>query len=208
MRCATLILVSAIAPSLLADLGADNDRAQKLLLTSQQLKELVDGGFAKRNEIPYRLEDAATGKPILLHGGTLSFNAFRKKWIMIGSEIFGSSMLGEVWYAESEEPEGPWIKAVKVATHDRALDAAGNKHERMDFYNPAQHAFYDQQGGRLIIHDSDPAQNMIQDIVPGLDNTYFYDSNSDLINPLDPASPIISGRRPLNGGRRIRSINA
>ena len=49
------------------------------------------------------------------------------------------SQLGEVWYAEAEQPEGPWKYARKVVTHDR-----------YSFYNPKHHLFFDQQGGRII----------------------------------------------------------
>ena len=40
---------------------------------------------------------------------------------------------------EAPEIAGPWGAAVKVATHDRYT-----------FYNPVQHAFFDQEGGKLI----------------------------------------------------------
>ena len=59
---------------------------------------------------------------------------------MICVEIGGkSSQLGEVWYAEADQPEGPWRRAKKVMTHDR-----------YSFYNPKHHSFFDQDGGRLI----------------------------------------------------------
>jgi hypothetical protein len=58
---------------------------------------------------------------------------------MIGLETFGSSLLGEVWYAEAEIPEGPWSAAVKIVTHDK-----------YSFYNPKQHPMFDQRGGQLI----------------------------------------------------------
>jgi hypothetical protein len=48
-------------------------------------------------------------------------------------------MLGEIYYLESERPEGPWHKAVKIVTHDK-----------YSFYNPTQHVFFDQDGGRTI----------------------------------------------------------
>jgi hypothetical protein len=49
------------------------------------------------------------------------------------------SHLGEVWYLEAKRIEGPWRKAVKVASHPK-----------YSFYNPSHHAFFDQQGGRYI----------------------------------------------------------
>jgi hypothetical protein len=108
-------------------------------LDSRQMHELIDSGKLRREDCPFRLEDASTHKPVLLHGGSVYFNEFRKRWIMIGLEGMGSSMLGEIWYAESAEPAGPWVSAVKIVTHDK-----------MDFYNPTQHPFFDQQGGKII----------------------------------------------------------
>ena len=48
-------------------------------------------------------------------------------------------MLGEIWYAEADDPTGPWEKARKIVTH-----------EKYSFYNPAQHPFLFQDGGRII----------------------------------------------------------
>src|SRR5690606_13779360 len=44
------------------------------------------------------------------------------------SELMGSSMLGELWYLESQKPEGPWVYAQKVLTHDKYT-----------YYNPYIH---------------------------------------------------------------------
>ncbi len=70
----------------------------------------------------------------------MCWNEFRKHWVLIAVQQFGKpSFLGEVWYAESESPTGPWKRAVKIVTHNR-----------YSFYNPAQHAFFDEDGGRTI----------------------------------------------------------
>ncbi|MBI1369560.1 MAG: hypothetical protein GC162_13010 [Planctomycetes bacterium] len=83
--------------------------------------------------------DAATGKPVKLHAGSICWNAYRKKWIMIANQIGGTSILGEVWYSEADAPSGPWKSAVKIVTHDQ-----------YSFYNPVQHDFFDEQDGRII----------------------------------------------------------
>ena len=49
------------------------------------------------------------------------------------------SFLGEVWYSEAAAPTGPWTRAVRIITHDH-----------YSFYNPTQHPFFDEDGGRLI----------------------------------------------------------
>jgi len=53
-----------------------------------------------------------------------------------------SSFLGEVWYSESEQLEGPWREAKKVVTHDK-----------YSFYNPKQHPEFSQYKGRYIFFE-------------------------------------------------------
>ena len=77
-----------------------------------------------------------------IHGGSVFWNAYRKKWILIGVQYGNKatpSLLGEVWYAEADAVAGPWRKAIKVASHPK-----------YSFYNPRQHAFFDEDGGRFI----------------------------------------------------------
>lgn len=84
--------------------------------------------------------DAQSGQAIHLHAGSVHWNKHRKRWIMIAVQEAGSaSYLGEVCYLESKQIEGPWHKAVKVASHPK-----------YSFYNPSHHAFFDQQEGRII----------------------------------------------------------
>ena len=105
-----------------------------------QEQELLAAGLMRPDEARYQVKDAQTGKPIILHGGTLAWNDYRRKWIMIALQISGpSSMLGEVYFAEADAPTGPWRQARKIVTHDR-----------YSFYNVAHHPFFDQQGGRII----------------------------------------------------------
>ena len=80
---------------------------------------------------------------MLAHGGSVYWNAYRGRWVMIAVESFGStSFLGEVWYAEADTPLGPWVYARKVVTHDK-----------YSFYNPKQHPMFDQEGGRIIFFE-------------------------------------------------------
>ncbi|MEQ1851591.1 MAG: hypothetical protein ABMA01_08365 [Chthoniobacteraceae bacterium] len=97
-------------------------------------------GLIKPRECRVTPGDVATKERVTLHAGTVRWNEYRKRWVLIAVQTFGKpSFLGEVWYAESEAPTGPWPRAVKVVTHDR-----------YSFYNPAQHAFFDEEGGRFI----------------------------------------------------------
>lgn len=113
-------------------------------LTARQQYELEQAGRMKREESPFRLQDASTGKPVLLNSSSCFWNKYRKRYVMIASEVLGASVLGEVWYAEADRPEGPWTRACKIITH------ANKKDDAHDFYNPTQHPFFDQGGGRII----------------------------------------------------------
>ena len=89
------------------------------------------------------LYDIKSGKKITPHGGTVYFNAHRQRWVTIFVQHFGeSSLLGEVWYAEADTPVGPWAYTRKIATH-----------KKYSFYNPKQHPFFDQDGGRVLFFE-------------------------------------------------------
>lgn len=108
-------------------------------VSQKQQKELIDKGLMKPEEALIRLRDADSGKPVLGHSGTVAWNAWRKAWIMIVQEAWGTSLCGEVWFAEAPALTGPWEKARKIITHDD-----------YSFYNVAHHPFLDQDGGRII----------------------------------------------------------
>ena len=109
-------------------------------LSQNQEAALIKAGIMKPDETWFQLNDVQGGASVHLHAGTVNWNAFRKKWIMIAVEQFGKpSYLGEVWFTESDQPQGPFRLAKKVVTHDR-----------YSFYNPAQHPFFDQEDGKII----------------------------------------------------------
>ena len=88
------------------------------------------------------LRDVDTGKPIIAHRGSVNWNAYRDRWVMIFCETMGTSMLGEIWYAEADRPVGPWVWARKIVTHDK-----------YSFYNPKHHRDFDQDGGQTIFFE-------------------------------------------------------
>jgi hypothetical protein len=138
----------------------DRDASGKLLFTWKkntpplepgQLDDLVKADLVKRDELPQRLTDVDTGKPVRLHGGSVAWNEYRKKWVMIGLQTFGDSMVGEIYFAEASDPEGPWTHAKKIVTHAmNTKNEHGERAQKMDFYNPKHHPFFDQQNGRVI----------------------------------------------------------
>ena len=108
-------------------------------ITAEVRKQLGGKLGLRPGESLPELRDAETGKAVAGHGGSVYFNAYRGRWVMICLELFGTSPLGELWYAEADSPLGPWAYARKIVTH-----------EQYSFYNPKQHPAFDQQGGRLI----------------------------------------------------------
>jgi hypothetical protein len=75
------------------------------------------------------LASASNGKPVKPAGGSIAWNAYRKRWVTVFQQFFGSpSGFGEIWYAEADSPHGPWGPAVKVLSH-----------RNYSFYNPALH---------------------------------------------------------------------
>lgn len=143
-------------------------------LDFEQIDALVKAGKMKADEAWFRPADADTGKPVRMHGGSVEYNNYRTKWVMIAVEVGGaSSHLGEVWYAEADKPEGPWPWARKIVTHDR-----------YSFYNPAHHPFLDQVGGRLIYFEGTYATTFSRDDNP----TPRYDYNQVMYR-LDLADP-------------------
>jgi len=103
---------------------------------------LVKAGLMKASEGPLQLQDVDTGKPVLAHSGSVNWNPYRRRWIMIAVESAGTSPLGEVWFAEAETPVGPWVYARKIVTHDQ-----------YSFYNPKQHPQFDKDKGRIIFFE-------------------------------------------------------
>lgn len=109
-------------------------------LTPDQQRELINAGLFERSDSPFRLFDVDTGKQIREHFGSVAWNDYLQKFVMIFGQSGGdSSFLGEIFIAAADAPEGPWVHARKIVTHD---DYA--------FYNVAQRDFFDEDGGRLI----------------------------------------------------------
>jgi hypothetical protein len=108
-------------------------------LNFDQEKFLLKKGELKSDEAWLNLCDFLTGDFIISKSGSVYWNEFRRKWVMIFEQIYGTSFLGELWYAEGDTPTGPWIYARKIVTHDNYT-----------FYNVGQHPLFDQDEGRLI----------------------------------------------------------
>ena len=112
-------------------------------LDHQQVNKLIAEKRINAGESPVHLIDIETGKPVLTQHGSVYWNYHRQRWVMVISQSFGSSMLGEIWFAEASRPEGPWVYARKIVTHDD-----------YSFYNPKQHPYFAKDGGRTLFFEA------------------------------------------------------
>jgi len=89
--------------------------------------------------VPSRLQD----EQLTPHRGSIAWNAYRQKWIAIFTQLDGKpSLLGEIWYAESESPTGRWKDAVKVVTH-----------ADYTFYNPKLHQEFTDADSPILLFE-------------------------------------------------------
>lgn len=121
----------------------------------REQNEMIAAGHMTPEEQWLRLVDPATGKQVLYHFGSIYWNDYRQRWVMIFGELFGTSLLGEAWYAEADTPLGPWGYAAKVLTH-----------EKYSFYNPVQHPHFAKEGGRVIFFEGTYASTFTDVQVP------------------------------------------
>lgn len=112
--------------------------------SQEQERELIEDGLLEPTEARFQLRDVETGDEVVIQRATVRWNDYRQRWISIGMEgNEEGAAIGELWYAEAETPTGPWELARKIVTHDD-----------YSFYNPDQHTFFDQEGGRYIYFEA------------------------------------------------------
>ena len=141
---------------------------------SEEEAKLVQRRLIRPEECRLMPEDAATHQHITLHEGSVYWNAYRQRWVLIAVQYGGKpSFLGEVYYSEATSPVGPFLRAVKIVTHDR-----------YSFYNPTQHPFFDEDGGRRIYFEGTYASTFSG----RKDRTPHYDYNQILYR-LDLSDP-------------------
>jgi hypothetical protein len=118
-------------------------KAATQLVRQEQQNQLLTKQLIRSDEALLNLRDVDTGRTVIAHGGSVYWNPYRNRWVLITVESYGtSSMLGEIWFAEADTLLGPWTYARKIVSHDR-----------YSFYNPKQHPMFDKDGGRVIFFE-------------------------------------------------------
>lgn len=144
-------------------------------------QRLIRQKLIRPEEARFALRDAESDRAVVAHRGSVYWNDYRNRWVMIFTEFGGkTSNLGEIWYAEADAPTGPWQSAHKIVTHDK-----------YSFYNPKQHPFFDQQGGRVIYFEGTYTQSFSQ--APAATPRYDY---NQIMYRLDLADPRLKLPQP------------
>lgn len=154
-------------------------RKNTAVIDAQRQRQLEEQGHLKPGEGWIQTVDLDADRRIVLHRGSVRWNEYLNRWVMIANEIGGeTSNLGEVYFLTSTSIPGRWEKAKRIVTHDK-----------YSFYNPVQHDFLDQDGGRHIYFDGTYTRmfSATEHPTPRYDyNTIMY--RLDLADPrLEPA---------------------
>jgi hypothetical protein len=127
-----------------------------------------------------RIEAAGGGAPVTPHSGSIAWSPFRNRWVSVFVQTFGKpTPLGEVWYAESTSPTGPWGPAVKVLSH-----------ENYTFYNPLVHPELTREDSPVLLFEGTYTQQFADRPRP----TPRYDYNQVLYR-LDLDDPALAPAR-------------
>jgi hypothetical protein len=85
----------------------------------------------------------SAGQTVKPHSGSIAWQPWRQRWVTVFMQSFGKpSAFGELWYAEADEPTGPWGTAVKVLSHDNYT-----------FYNPRLHPEFTSEGSPVLFFE-------------------------------------------------------
>ena len=145
--------------------------------------KLVKAEVIRADESPFDLHDAAGGQVVRIASGSIAYSPYLKRWTMLFTQSLGESVLGEVWFATADGPQGPWRKAVKVATH--AMPKNDN-----DFYNPIQHDELTRGDGRYVYFEGTFVNSFSGNPHP----TPYYNYNN-LMYRLDLADPRLAAEK-------------
>lgn len=100
------------------------------------------------------------------HTGSIAYNKFRQRWVTVFMQHFGKpSAFGELWYAEADQPMGPWGPAVKILTH-----------ENYTFYNSRLHPEFTPEDSPILLFEGTYTQQFADKPEP----TARYDYNQML----------------------------
>lgn len=112
------------------------------------------------------LKAAGNESNVRPHSGSIVWNPWRKRWVTVFMQWFGKpSAFGELWYAESDHPTGPWGPAVRILSHNNYT-----------FYNPRIHPEFTPDDSPVLLFEGTYTQQFADNPHP----TARYDYNQIL----------------------------
>jgi hypothetical protein len=96
--------------------------------------KLCDMRVLRQDEKWLFLTNIETGKETVDFNGSINWNPYKQRWIMIAQ-----GETGEILYSEADTFSGPWIYARSVV-----------KHDSYNFYNPVHHLWFDKDNGATV----------------------------------------------------------
>lgn len=109
-------------------------------IDSEREASLIKRGKLAREQCKFLLTEHATKRMVIPHRGSVRWNAFVQRWVLVFTAINEpDSMLGELYIAAATMPSGPWTPCIRIATHPR-----------YSFYNPVHHSWLDKQRGKVM----------------------------------------------------------
>lgn len=120
------------------------------------------------------LIDPDTGARAAPHGdGHTVFNAYRGRYVRFVNAPGTGTLVGDIWYLESDSALGPWSYARRVVGH-----------VGYSMYNPRQHPFFAEDNGRLVYFEGTYTRSFSSATV----STPRYDYNQQMFR-LDLGDP-------------------
>jgi hypothetical protein len=147
-------------------------------MTGNLVQTHLQNNEPKTRETPewIQLLNIETGACVDARPGSIFWNNYCRRWILIAQEN-----IGQVWFAEADTPVGPWVYSRKVVSHSG-----------YNFYNPTHHPFFDQRNGRMIYFEGTYTHIFSGSVV----QTPRYDYNQ-IMYRLDLAEPRLSLPQPV-----------
>lgn len=127
------------------------------------------------------------GKEMVVpHRGSIAWSKHLQKWVAVFTQYAGKpSHLGEIWFATSKQPTGPWRDAVKVASHDgRTL------------YNPRIHAEVPGLPPNILLFEGTMSTFFANNTKPLPRHDY-----NQILYRLDLDDPALQARNPSQQGQ-------
>lgn len=137
-------------------------------LSGAEVDGLLGANLITKAEDPYQFYDINNPtQQVAFDSGSIEWNDYVKQWVQVSEQVFGTSIDGEIWLAESPTITGPWTYAEKIQT-----DTLPNN--TYTFYNIVQHADFSENSSPYLYYEGTYTNFLVNG---GLTGEYFNNNN-------------------------------